>query len=190
MEKLPNRKWEVLSSKYLIHEPWCTVRADHVRLPNGNEIKSYYVFEFYNWVNIIARTKDGLYVMVSQYRHGFGDTRYELVAGTCDHPDETPLKAAQRELWEETGYGHGQWTLFMTMSPNTSSHNNLTYTFLAEDVELIDTQHLEPSEDIQVHLLKESEVMELLVSGELIQALMAAPLWKYFAQKGLCGPKP
>ena len=37
------------------------------------------------------------------------------------------------------------------------------------------------SEDIHVHVLKRDEVYELLSSGEIIQALHAAPLWKYFA---------
>lgn len=183
MEKLKNRKWEVLSSRYVIQEPWCTIRADHVRLPNGFEMPSYYVYEFSNWVNVIAKTKDGRFVMISQYRHGRGETRYELVAGACDKSDTTPLEAAKRELLEETGYGKGQWAPFLTMAPNSGNQNNLAFTFLAENVERIDEQHLEPSEDIQVHLLSEKEVFDLLTSGEIIQVLMTAPLWKYFATR-------
>ena len=37
--------------------------------------------------------------------------RYELCAGVCEQ-GETPLQAAQRELYEETGYGKGTWTPF------------------------------------------------------------------------------
>ena len=35
--------------------------------------------------------------MEYQYRHGLGETRYELGAGVID-PGETPLQAAHREL--------------------------------------------------------------------------------------------
>ena len=69
------------------------------------------------------------------------------------------------------------------VSPNPTNHTNMSYTFLATDVEPISQQHTEPTEDIRIHLLAESEVQELLESGEIVQALHAAPLWKYFAQK-------
>lgn len=51
--------WTVLSSEYLHRAPWLTVRKDHVVLPNGNHIPSYYILEYPNWVNTIAITRDG-----------------------------------------------------------------------------------------------------------------------------------
>lgn len=50
--------WTVLSSEYLHRAPWLTVRKDHVVLPNGNHIPSYYILEYPNWVNTIAITRD------------------------------------------------------------------------------------------------------------------------------------
>ena len=94
---------------------------------------------------------------------------------------ETPLEAAKRELSEETGFEGGEWELFMTLSPNPTNHNNLSFTFLARGVEKVREQHQEPTEDIHVHVMKPQEVRELLEQGEIIQALHAAPLWKYFA---------
>ena len=58
--------------------------------------------------------------------------------------------------------------------------NNLTYCYLATDVEPVDTQHLEATEDLTVHLLTVDEVRQLLMNDEVKQSLMAAPLWKYF----------
>lgn len=46
--------WTVLSSEYLHRAPWLTVRKDHVVLPNGNHIPSYYILEYPNWVNTIV----------------------------------------------------------------------------------------------------------------------------------------
>ena len=59
--------------------------------------------------------------------------------------------------------------------------NNLTYCYLAQGVELISGQHLDSTEDICVKLLSEGEVRRLLADDAIKQALMAAPLWKYFA---------
>lgn len=127
--------WTVLSSEYLHRAPWLTVRKDHVVLPNGNHIPSYYILEYPNWVNTIAITRDGQFVFIRQYRHGIQETSYELCAGVCEEEDGSPMVSAQRELLEETGYGNGVWKEFMQISPNPSTHTNITYCFLATDVE-------------------------------------------------------
>ena len=183
MKKFPgdeDRKWEVISSEYLFRRPWLTVRRDHTRLPSGNECEEYYVLEYPTWINIIALDKEGRMVMVRQYRHALEVTRYELCAGIMDPTDACPLDTAKRELLEETGYGNGTWEEFTVLAQNPGSMNNLTYTFLARDVEPIDTQHLESTEDISVHLFSQEEVKNMLISGHIIQALHAAPLWKFF----------
>ena len=178
-----DRKWEILSSEYLIRRPWLTARRDHVKLPTGVENPEFYVLEYPDWVNVIAITKEGEFVMIRQYRHGLGETRYELCAGVSEE-GEDPMESARRELYEEAGYGGGEWQPWMTISANPSTTNNLTHCFLATGVERVSSQHLEETEDITVHLLTEAEVKELLVNDEIRQSLMAAPLWKYFALKG------
>ena len=184
VKPLKNRTWKVLSSEYLLREgAWCTVRRDKVQIPSGVVIPHWYVFEFPTWANILAITKEGKMVLVSQYRHGIGQTNYELCAGMIDPTDASPMEGAKRELEEETGFGGGRWSLYMTLSANPSNHNNLNYTFLAEDVELVTERHPEESEDIEVHLFSKDEVREILENGEIVQAMHAAPLWRYFAEK-------
>lgn len=173
-------KWKILESRYLIRRPWLTARVDKVELPNGVVHPEYYVLEYPTWVNIIAITTDGRFVMVEQYRHGLGDVFTELVAGVAEKGEE-PLQAARRELLEETGYGGGEWQLYTVLSANPGSMNNLTYTFLATGVEPMSEQHLDATEDIAVRLLTADEVKAMLLSNEMKQSLMAAPLWKYFA---------
>lgn len=176
------KKWKTLSSEYLHRRPWLTVRKDVVQLPNGVIHDEYYVLEYPTWVNIIASTRDGKYVMVEQYRHGLQEIFTELVAGIAE-PGEQPIEAARRELLEETGYGNGEWRLNMVICANPGSQNNLTYSFIADGVEKISEQHLDTTEDVEVKLLDESEVIDLISSDKMKQALMAAPLWKYFATR-------
>lgn len=181
MEK-KDEVWQVVSSKYLFRRPWLTVRCDDMLLPNGNHIPEYYILEYPDWVNTIAITKEGKFVFVRQFRPGIGKQLYELCAGVCEKEDASPLVSAQRELLEETGYGKGNWKEYMVISANPSTHTNLTHCFLATDVEQIDTQHLEDTEALTVHLLSLEEVKELLENGQIIQSLHAAPLWKYMAE--------
>ena len=177
-------KWDIINSEYLFRRPWLTVRHDQVRLPDGRINPEFYVLEYPDWVNVIAITEDGMFVLERQYRHGLGKTCYEIPAGVIEK-GETPLEAAKRELQEETGYGEGEWETLMTVSGNCSTTSNLTHCFLAKGVRKVSSQHLDNTEDLSVCLLTVEQVRELLVSDKLRQALMAAPLWKYFAMNGL-----
>ena len=180
-------KWETLSSEYLHRRPWLTARRDVVRLPDGRIYDEYYVLEYPTWINVIALTTDGRFVMVKQYRHGLGIVSTELCAGVAEE-GETPLEAARRELLEETGFGGGEWELNTVLSANPSSQNNLSYSFIARGVERMADQHLDATEDIIVEILTEDEVWDLLINDRMKQSLMAAPLWKFFALNGKIRP--
>lgn len=184
MKQPENRPWRVLSSEYIARRPWFTVRRESVQLPTGAVVPEWYVFEFPDWVNVIAVTDDGHFVMISQYRHALGDTRYELVAGTCEQ-GETPEQSARRELQEEAGYSGGRWQQYMVTSPNPTNHTNRVYTFLAEGVSRTCEQHTEAGEDIRVHLMTREQVRELLDEDAVMQCLHAAPLWRYMAENPL-----
>ncbi|MBD5345618.1 MAG: NUDIX hydrolase [Bacteroides sp.] len=172
-------KWKTLESEYLIKRPWLTARRDKLMMPNGTIHPEYYVLEYPTWVNVIAIDRDGRFVMVEQYRHGLDEIFTELVAGVAEEGEE-PLSAAKRELEEETGYTGGQWELNTVISANPGSQNNLSYCFIARDVEPTSKPHLDDTEDVAVRLLSRDEVFGLLESDTMKQALMAASLWKFF----------
>ena len=77
-------KWKKLSSDYLIKRPWLTARKDKVELPDGRIIPEYYVLEYPDWVNVIAITKDGRFVMERQYRYGADSMNYEIPCGVME----------------------------------------------------------------------------------------------------------
>ena len=174
------KPWKVLDTEYLIKRPWLTARRDHLLLPDGREIPEYYVLEYPDWVNVIAITRDGQFVMERQYRHALGCTCYELPCGVMEE-GETPLNAAKRELEEETGYGGGEWKKLMVLSANPGTMTNLTHCFLATGVEKIVEQHLDATEDLEIHLLTREEVCNLLRNNKMMQSLMVAPLQKYLS---------
>lgn len=182
IKKIQNiiEKWEVKDSSYLFKNKYLTVRKERVITQKGVEIPDFFVIENPNWINVIAITEDGLFVMEEQYRHGLGIIEYELCAGMIED-GESPLEAAKRELKEETGYAGGVWELFMKSSPNPSSMNNINYTFLAKGVKKQFEQRLDSREYINVSLMTKDEVKALLDRDEITEGIMQAPLWKYFA---------
>ena len=177
------RPWQVETSEYIHQLPWFTVRKEAIRMENGGTIPNYFIFEYPNWVNVVAVTTKGQLVLIRQYRHGLAGVHYELCAGVID-PGEDPLVAAQRELLEETGFGGGTWHALMTLSANPGTHSNLTYAFLAVGVDIKQAQHLEKTEEITVHVVTPERAREIINNGEMMQALHLAPLLKYLSEPG------
>ena len=176
--------WKLLAREYIFRKPpWLTIRHDQLELPNGNILPEYYVLEYPDWVNVIPITEDGHFVMVTQYRHGSGRVLTELPAGVLEKKDATPLDGAKRELREETGYGGGEWQLLTQLSSNSATTNNVTHCFLARGVKPVGSQQFDPGEDIRCGLYTEEEVRGMLMRDEIVQSLIAAPLWKYFCLK-------
>lgn len=180
------RAWKTIASELVVSRPpWLTVRRDSVRLPDGRINPEFYVLEYPDWVNVIAITDDGKYVMELQYRQGIGLTCLEICAGVME-AGEDPETAARRELEEETGYTGGSWRKLMTVSGNPSTTNNITHCFVAEGVKLAGHRHLDQTEDLDVILMSEEEVYRVLADDRIKQSLMAAPLWRWLALRK-CG---
>lgn len=172
--------WKTLESTYLIRRPWLTARRDSVMLPDGRVNNEYYALEYPDWINIVAITRDRQMLLERQWRHAAAEVSTEIPAGVIEEGEE-PLAAAQRELLEETGFGGGRWQLLLTTRPNSSTKTNQCFSFLAEDVEPIGARHLDATEDLDVMLRPIADVRRMLEEGIFHQAMMVAPLWKYFA---------
>ena len=173
-------KWQILNSSYLFLCPWLKVRKDYVRLPSGTEIPDFYVTEAPDWVNVIAITTDGKFIVEEQYRHGIQQVCFELCAGMVDN-GEKPLEAAKRELLEETGYAGGDWIAFGMSVPNASGSTTKCHHYLALGVSPNQAPNLENTEDIKIHLLTEQEIKQIMLDGRMAEAVMLAPLWRFFA---------
>ena len=170
--------WEVISSEHLIKKKWISIRADKCKMPSGKIIDPFYVYEFPNWVTVVAITKNKEVVLVRQYRHGCGKSILELPAGVIDETDLSPLEAAKRELIEETGYTSDEFIQTCIVSANPSTHNNVTFCFLATNVELTEETNLDDTEEIEVVLKPLDEVIEALKNNEFLQSLHVSALFQ------------
>jgi NUDIX domain len=96
-------KAKVLESRYAFADAWLRLRRDSVLLADGRLLSPCTIFEYPDWVDVIALTAARNVVLVDQYRHAVGQIRAEFPAGVIDER-EVPLAAIKRELLEETGY--------------------------------------------------------------------------------------
>ena len=177
-EDFTKMHWKIIDSEYIIRRPWLTARRDTVQLPDGRINDEYYILEYPDWVNVIAITKGGEFVMERQYRPGSGCVCWEIPCGVIED-GESPLEGARRELLEETGYGNGEWTKLMKISANPGAMTNFTHCYLATGVEKIAEPHLDATEDLQVTLFSREELEQLMEDDMMYHAQMAAPIYKY-----------
>lgn len=90
-----------LSSRQVFDGVVVKLFVDEVELPNGNKsIRE--VVRHPGAVCVVPVTDQGEVIMVRQFRYAFDQVLLEIPAGKLE-PGEDPLKAALRELEEETG---------------------------------------------------------------------------------------
>jgi len=100
----------LLSSRSVYRGPVFWVTTDYVKEPGGVRVRRD-VVRHCGSVVVLAVDEYGAeprILLERQYRHAAEDYLWEVPAGRID-PGEPELKAAQRELLEETGYTAARW---------------------------------------------------------------------------------
>lgn len=173
----PRRPWKVLESAYAFTDPWIRLRRDTVQQPNRRVRRSSHVFEYPDWVDVIALTDTFDVVLVDQYRHAVGQVRTEFPAGTVDN-SEGPLAAIKRELLEETGYASEDWHLIGSAPVNPALQTNRIHSFLALGTRRIAEQDLDEGEAIDVREMPLPAFIAQVEAGGLeLPALQLAGLY-------------
>lgn len=116
-------------------------------------------------VVLVPVTEEGEIVLVEQFRTPVGKNVIELPAGLVgDHeePDESILKAAKRELKEETGFEAAELELLMECPSSAGMSDEILSFVLARGLRRIGPGGGDDSEDIQVHVIPLEEVDQWL----------------------------
>ena len=160
--------WEILASRPLLdRRPWLTVWEEDVRLPEDMIIHGYLRSRARDYAMTFALLPDGTAPLVRQYKHGPGRPSLDLPAGYLDGPDESPLAGAQRELQEETGLIADRWQSLGHLIIDTNRGEDRAHIFLALDVRHEGTQHLDPTEALEVSYHTPQALLAMVSRGEI-----------------------
>lgn len=99
--------WRRLSSRNVYDNAWISLREDQVVRPNG-EHGIYGVMHFKNVAVGVLAIEDEYIYLVGQYRYPLDKYSWEIPEGGCPEGEDL-LRAAQRELEEETGLRAAKW---------------------------------------------------------------------------------
>jgi ADP-ribose pyrophosphatase len=130
-------------------------------------------------VVILPLLDDGRIVLIRNTRFTVNRTLWELPAGTRD-PGEPVELCAARELEEETGYRARELRELLAFYPAPGIADERMFAFIARGLELTG-QHLDATEQIEVHPTPAAEVIRMIKAGEIEDAKTIATVlfWRF-----------
>jgi ADP-ribose pyrophosphatase len=170
------KKAKILSSRTIYRGPVFGIRRDEVIEPSGVRTTRE-VITHPGSVVVLPVLPDGRILMIRQYRHATRQYLWELVAGRID-AGENPLKAAARELIEETGYRAKQFRIFLDVFPTPGFLEERMFILLAEG---LTAGVAEPEEDEKIisRAYNSKQLEEMIRSGKLRDAKSIAGILYY-----------
>ena len=168
--------WLTVSSQLVYDNPWITVREDQVVRPDG-EPGIYGVVHYKNIaVGVLAIEEDHVY-LVGQYRYPLKRYSWEIPKGGCPEGEE-PLRAAQRELREETGLEAARWQRLGEAYLSNSVADEYAVWFLATGL-VPGERRPEGTERLSVRRVALREALSMALDGEITDALSLVALMSY-----------
>jgi ADP-ribose pyrophosphatase len=93
--------------------------------------QNFRVLQCPDWVNVIAITEGGLFVLVRQHRFGTQADSLEFPGGLIDKGC-SPIFSAMAELREETGFESDEWYSLGSYLANPGLQNNFVHSFVCK----------------------------------------------------------
>lgn len=180
--------FSVVSSRRVYDGAVTALRVDEVVMPGGGTVKRE-VVEHDRAVAVVAvgsqpvgaasaiDPRNGYdaehsVLLIEQYRHPLGRRLWELPAGLMDVRDEPAQTAAARELFEETGFSAGTWSVLVDVATSPGFTDETVRIYLATDL----TQETRPAgeheeADLRVVQVPLSVAVQAALAGQIVNVM-------------------
>jgi len=173
---------KLTSSKELLKTKIFSVTEDEAIEPGGFHIKRAIIQHPGSAVMMAVDEKKRV-LLVRQYRLPARQFLWELPAGRLD-PGETPLKAAKRELIEETGMRAKKWSKLVSYYPSPGFLAERMNLFLATDLTEGESAPME-DERIETRWFPAREIEEMIRAGKILdgKTITGFLMWRRFGTR-------
>lgn len=166
--------WQRLSSRVAYENPWIRVSHEQVKRPNGTD-GIYGLVHFKGTaVGVVPVDDDGNTWLVRQSRYTLNEFTWEIPEGGAQEGEPT-LECAKRELAEEAGLIATEWEELSRVHTSNSVTDEAGVLYLARGLSPC-AQNLDPTEDIEVRKLPLKEAIQMVLRGEITDALSVVAL--------------
>ena len=172
---------EQIDSQEIYKGVVCHLYKDRVRLNDGTESVRE-VLRDCRAVCVLPLDRDFNVTMVSQYRYAHSKVLLEIPAGKLDAGEDF-LKAAKRELLEETGIKARKYTFLGEIYTTPAFVDEVIYMYLATDLEEGGEQHLDRDEFLNVEKIPLDTLVKMTLDGQIRDAKTQAAVLKVAVMK-------
>jgi 8-oxo-dGTP pyrophosphatase MutT (NUDIX family) len=151
----------------------------HTNVGFGNHNKDYYVVEFGPRIGVIL-IRDGMVLLVKQYRFLIDGYSFELPGGSVDN-GESLEQAAIRECIEETGYVCDNLEKLVVYYPGLDNVENRTTIFYTSSMYesigySVNKQEIEGLEWVPI-----KECVTMIKTGKILDAMTICGIFSFIA---------
>lgn len=157
--------YHIVETKILFDHPLVRIVRDTIE--HEGKRRPYFCLESpVEAVATVAVDSRGQLILTRQYRHPVRRVIYDLPAGRLQ-PGEEPLAGARREFEEETGFFPNYFVPLGYYNQFPGTLRVGTHLFFARDL-TPSQQKLDEGEELEVAHLPASEVLAMILNGEVI----------------------
>jgi ADP-ribose diphosphatase len=158
--------WKTLSQvPILSYGKWLYVEDRTVETPDGQVIDHWLWVHTPEYVNVLAVTGEGKFLVFRQGKYGLDGESLAPVGGYIE-PDEAPLDAARRELLEETGYEAAEWISLGHFLVDPNRGVTMGYLYLARGAVQVTEPNADDLEEQHLLLMERAELEAALRDGQ------------------------
>jgi ADP-ribose pyrophosphatase len=154
--------------------PWVTLVTRRVQFAGESPAQEFHSFKLADYAAILAVTTAGKIPLVRQYRPALQRWSLELPSGLLE-PAEEPARAAERELWEETGLRAGaRVTPLGSLAPDSGRLENRLWGFFADGAAAQPSADWRPEPELENLRVSRQELKQMILDGRFAHALHVA----------------
>jgi 8-oxo-dGTP pyrophosphatase MutT (NUDIX family) len=161
-----NGNWTIKETKKKFGNDFFLVSEDKVVQPDGKNGK-YATIEFVPGVSVLPIDDEDYVYLTKQFRYNAGKDTLEVVAGAVEN--ETPMKAAKRELKEELGITAKELIKLGKIQLDNSIIKSESTQYIARGLTFGETDQ-DGAEEMKTVKIKFKEAVEKVLSGEITHA--------------------
>jgi ADP-ribose pyrophosphatase len=171
-----------LSRTVIYENPWVNLYVDQVQFPGGRIIEKHHFLDFEREaVGVLVENGAGQILLVHAYRYATDTIEWEIPTGGVEK-GEAILEAAQREVWEESGYETINHELIYTYYPQNGISNQVFH--IARSQATTKTGDFDRNEVKEFKWASRQEIQGMIKNKLLKDGFSLTALLLYFSQRG------